>query len=185
MKAYELADLLLQNPEQDVFITHLVHDDYGDSYYDSLEITGIDSTTPSGLFLSADPIKRSTNVLKPTDKPIIGSVRIKLHNCNDEYFTCESDYYGDISCLDDGWFWRELINEGYYSAYRSYAESIVFEHISTGIDHGDVTVYTPEDVEYVEVLTDLDENDWTCTWTKMTYKEAYDLFEKQWNSTEE
>lgn len=182
MKAKELAALLLLNPEDEVYIETLQSDSYGDCYYQTHKLNGIAGRTPSGVFVSQDWMSICEEIKSPTNKPLIGSSRIKLDSFIHDFLPSDDNYSSRESDLDNGEFWRELLIDGHYYCYVSNGDSVVFQHSTVldedrGHDYGERHVFTPEDVEYVEVLTALDD-DWNETWTRMTYEEAYEYFTK-------
>lgn len=183
MKAKELAELLLQNPEDEVFIETLQSDSCGDFYHQTHKIGGIAERTPDGTFINMDWIAiRDMEIKSPSTKPLIGAARIKLDSLLYEYLPCDDHWDSRRSDLDNGEFWRELFVDGHYYCYVYNGDSVVFEHStkikdSVGLDYGDRTVYGADDVEYVEVLTALDD-EWNETWVEMTFEEAYDYFTK-------
>lgn len=188
MKAKELAELLLQNPEDEVFIEILQSSSDGDYYHQTHKLSGLAERTPDGTFLNMDWMSIREEIKTPSNKPLIGAARVKLDSYLYDFLPCEDSWDSRRSDLDNGEFWRELFNSGYYYCYVYNGDSVIFEHSTEmnpnlGRDYVDRHVFTPEDVEYVEVLTALDEN-WDQTWTRMTYEEAYEYFTKDLQAEE-
>lgn len=189
MKAKELAALLLQTPESEVYFETLQFDSYGDSYNQTHKVRGLGESTPDGIFIEHDYLGMREHVKTPTNKPIIGSARIKLDSFVHDHLPSDCNYSSGPSDLDTGSFWEELFREGQYYSYVSNGDSVIFEHStkvsnSLGYDYGDRTVYSAEDVEYVEVLTELDDL-WNETWIKMSFEEAYEYFTKDIQTQED
>lgn len=182
MKAKELAALLLQNPEDEVYIETLQSSSDGDYYHQTNKISGIAERTPAGTFINMEWMSIREEIKSPSTKPLIGAARIKLDSYLYDFLPCDDSWDSGRSDLDNGSFWHELFTDGYYYCYVYNGDSVIFEHSTEiahdiGYNYGDRHVFTPEDVEYVEVLTSIDEN-WEQTWTRMTYEDAYEYFTK-------
>ena len=189
MKAKELAALLLQNPEDEVFIETLQSDSCGDYYHQTHKLSGLAERTPDGTFLNMDWMSIREEIKTPSNKPLIGAARIKLDSLEYNFLPCDDNWDSRRSDLDNGEFWRELFRDGHYYCYVYNGDSVIFEHStkvddSVGLDYGDRTVFGAEDVEYVEVLTALDDN-WNETWIKMSFEEAYEYFTKDIQAEED
>lgn len=179
MKASELAALLLQNPDADVYVQTCHSSIYGDWYNLAESCNGITST-PSGTFIDISSVPREMDIKKPCDIPLIGASRIKLDSTVHDFLPVTRDYDDYISDLDNGWFWTELKTEGYYYSFISDSENVIFNYnaeYQTDYQVQDEHVYTVDDVQYVEVLTELD-SEWNETWTRMSFEEAYERFTK-------
>ena len=187
MKAKDLAELLLQNPDLDVFVEEMRDTRDGDYYYHPSEVGSV-QLTPSGVFLTLSVVdyKSSLDIQNPHKKPVLYSTKIKLEDHDPlypemipEYFPCIGDGYDEHDDLTTGYFWQSLMDYGYYESYIPGENKVYF--ITTDPPEyadEDSDIYIPEDVLSVEVLTHVDDATWDCTWSTMTFEEAYEFFKK-------
>lgn len=169
MKAKELAELLLKNPDMDVFLEETNFDDWDCSvYYTPSEVVDI-QITPSGVFIKHNPMHRqdTTSLKMPSTEPVVGSLRVVLNCPIGELLCFSNDTSNHVQS-----FVEELLNYGSVSDYVSFIdEHIRFVSQQTDVNYSTESGYvlSPDDCTY-EVLTSYDD-DWNCTYTEMTYDE--------------
>ena len=168
MKAKDLAALLLQTPEAEVYIEEYYSADFSDSYYYTNGTSGV-TCTPSGVFINTTDIDEYPKA--PSDKPRIGAIGIMMKD--GEWFKLRMDEHG-LSVLAD------YANSGYICNYISWHDDYyvlcpsdfkdgwVQETIAkTGSTH-----YTPDEVDYVQILAGLDDTTWNPIYIKLSFDEA-------------
>lgn len=168
MKAKELAALLLQTPDLEVYIEEYNAPDFDDGFYSTSGCCGI-TRTPDGIFI--DTCSIDCYPKSPSDKPSVGAIAIMM--TDGQWFKLRMDQH-DLSVLVD---YSEC---GYICNYISWddlyfslcpddiQDSWVREHMEeTGSTH-----YTPEDVDYVKVLVDIDPETWNPEYKHFTFDEA-------------
>lgn len=173
MKAKELAALLLQNPDADVFYEGYSSQDFGDSFNFSESVVGV-QTTPSGIFISTEYIE-SNEPLAPSDKPKTGAVRIQLF---DGTWFRVGDNGCDVSNL------RDFMENGYICNYVDWHSGTWLLTTPDFTDGGyidekmgqiDTTHYTTDDVLHVEVITEVPEDTWKPVWQKFKWEEVLEF----------
>lgn len=169
MKAKELAELLLQNPEQEVYLEVTNYDDWDCSvYYTPSEVVDI-QTTPSGIFIKHNSMYRqdTTGLKMPSTEPVIGALKVVL---NDPILEMK------VFCSEDAQHVQSFVEELLNYKSISHWESLIHEDVrfvseNSNVDYSTDNGYiiSPDDCTY-EVLTSYDK-DWNCTYTEMTYDE--------------
>ena len=172
MKAKDLAALLMQNPEMEVYHEHMHIDDMCDSYYSPENVSGIE-ITPSGVFISTERMDYNSQqeIKTPHNKPRIGAIE----NVVFPFYNA----YEDPTTGED--LFRELLEDG-----QVYGQNGTVFTLDPNYepDHNTWQFYTPQDVMEVKVLTDLDDN-WNPVYTSMTFEEAKNHFVSKLNITKE
>lgn len=180
MKAKELAKLLLEHPEMDVFNEEYHVPEYSDGYNSVNSLNGI-TITPGGVFLNFNYLPGDTDYLKPPSlKPEIDTFRIKLKDTEHPYFCIRDE--------DDGkYFFEHFLNENAYYSYVCsntwilYDENAELDDYTTNkLDELWVEKFTLEDVDYVEVLSSFDDQ-WVSTYDKMSFSEAMQYYINKYN----
>lgn len=119
MKAKDLAALLLQTPDLEVYIEDYHCPDFDDGYHYTNGTNGV-TRTPDGIFINLDSINHYPK--SPSDKPQIGAIGIMMKDGN--WFKLRMDEH-DLSAL------RYYDENGYICNYISW--------------HDDYYVLAPED----------------------------------------
>lgn len=187
MKAKDLAALLMQNPEMEVYHENWHSDDMCEVYYSPEIIDGIE-ITPSGVFIKTASVdfNDSREIKLPSNKPIIGTIDLVFHQ-ERQIDTEDADgepvvdvtnvvfpfYNSDSQPMHGNDFFRELLEDGevYGCDGNVFALDENYEP-----DHNTWQFYTPEDVMEVKVLTSFDEQ-WNVQYTSMKFEEAKKYFE--------
>lgn len=172
MTAKELAELLLQTPDLEVFTEECHVPDFSDAYYSVEKVIGI-TKTPDGIFINSEYIQFK-EPRSPSQKPQIGSVRIML---NDGKWFYEGNDGLSARNL------RDFIEEGFFITYGCwnqdnwlmYDESKVDDYISSKIEDTETEPYNSTEVKYVEILTEVHPDTWHETWQKFTFEEALEF----------
>ncbi len=195
MKAKDLAALLMQHPEMEVYHEHMHIDDMCEAYYSPENVSGIE-ITPSGVYISTERIDYNSQqeIKTPHNKPRIGAIDLVFHQdrlveYDEDDGTTRTDVenvvfrfynaYEDPTTGED--FFSELLNDG--EVYGQNGTVFVLDP-NYEPDHNTWQFYTPEDVMEVKVLTDLDDN-WNPVYTSMTFEEAKNHFVSKLNITKE
>lgn len=177
MKAKELAELLMKNPEQEVYLEETHFDDWDCSvFYTPSEVVDV-QITPSGVFIKHNPMhsQDTTSLKMPSTEPVVGSLNVLL-NCpigDLRYFSNDTSNHVQS-------FVEELLNYGSISDYVSFMDAhIRFVLQQTDVDYSTEDGYFigPDDCTY-EVLTSYDPNTWETFYTEMTYQEVFDYAHK-------
>lgn len=171
MKAKDLAALLLQTPDLDVFVEDYHSPDFDEGYYYTNTTTGI-TRTPDGIFINIETLDRNIPDPKaPSEKPKINTIAIKMKDdkwfklsLNDHNISVLRDFneYGYI-CHYIGW------HDDYYVLA---ADDCPEEYIQEKINDSSSTHYTPEQVDYVQILVGLDEVTWNPIYIQLSFDEA-------------
>lgn len=186
MKAKELAALLMQNPEMEVYHEDMHIDDMCEVYYSAENVTGVE-ITPSGVFISTEHIDFDDRqeIKTPHNKPRIGTIDLVFHQerlveYDEDDGSIVTDVenvvfpfynaYEDPTTGED--FFRELFEDG--QVYGQDGTVFVLDP-NYEPDHNTWQFYTPEDVMEVKVLTDIDDA-WNPVYTSMTFEEARNFF---------
>lgn len=175
MKAKELAELLLQTPDANVYIEILHTSDWDDNWHETSTITGVQKT-PSGIFLKDEYLEVEPRHC-PSTKPVISTVGFRMKDGKwfpyrnddpyniydliqykkDQYLICYGDFLGQTYILTPA---------------DNNDEYIVGELAESRVKH-----YTPEDIDYVEVLVGIDEETWVPVTQHLTLSAAISLAE--------
>jgi|AGFT01.1.fsa_nt_gi hypothetical protein len=173
MKAKDLAALLLENPEADVFHEGYYTQDFGDSFHFSERVVGI-QTTPSGFFISTEYIENN-DPLAPSDKPQVGAVRIQLFDGT--WFRC-----GEQGCNVSNL--RDFMENEYICNYVDWHSGTWILTVPGYSDGGYIdgkigelhtTHYTTDDVLHVEIITEVPDDTWKPVWQKFKWEEALEF----------
>lgn len=169
MKAKDLAALLLQTPDLEVYIEEYESPDFDDGYHYTNSCDGI-TQTPDGIFINTSIISGS-EPRAPSNMPRIGTIDIMMKDR--EWFRFGYTYH-DLSQLVDysecGYICNYVSWEhGYYAISPvDIDDDWVQEHIqSSGNTH-----YEPDDVDYVRVLVGFDQTTWEPEYKHFTFDEA-------------
>lgn len=182
MKAKDLAALLLQNPELDVYHEDYHMPEYSDGFHTVESVDGI-KITPGGIFLDMNYIQGDTDNLKPpSQKPRIDSFRIKLNDDEFPYFMIGYD-----SDEDGHYFFEHFLNSDSYHSYvynntwMLYDENAeLSEYHQNKLDETGIERFSLSDVEYVEVLTSFDDQ-WVPSYDKMSFADAMQYYITKYN----
>lgn len=182
MKASELAELLLQTPDEEVYFVTAECDRDGDYYYHAHSIKGKEHT-PDGLFLTHDSLWRHNGDFiprMPCDTPSLGYAKIKLKNRDPDYqleYYPEEDTYSEdnTSSLHTLYFWREIQVDGYQMTYHDDGCAVLIYSKEPEYMDDDAEVFKVDDIEHVEVITSVHPDTWEVETTIMTFQEAYDF----------
>lgn len=185
MKAKDLAALLLQNPEMEVFYEDYIHVDFGDSYHTVKSVDGV-NVTPGGVYLDINYIqnKNEFGLKPPSSCPVIDTIRIKLDDEEFPYLPFEensSDNYGEYFFRDyaeEKTFYTFSGSEKFILYDSSVDESSRCDYTNKEIEDNFSIIFDISKVEYVEVLTSFDDQ-WNPTYTNMTFDEAMSYFLKE------
>ena len=176
MKAKELAELLMKNPEQEVYLEETNFDDWDCSvFYTPSEVVGLENT-PSGYFIKYTPVNRDVHLKIPSETPVIGSLLIEM-NIFGGYFPGDEANHVQT-------FIEEMVNYNRVHSYSSiYDDSFSFVNESgSSYDNSSGYILTPDDVIF-KVLTSYDPNTWETFYTEMTYQEVFDYAHKNFEIT--
>lgn len=168
MKAKDLAALLLQTPDADVYIEEYYSADFSDDYYYTSEATGV-TKTPDGIFIDISSIESYPK--SPSERPGIGTISIMMTDGagfklrqDDQDLSVLQDYAeSGYICNYIGW------HENYYIlAPNDIEDDWVREHI----EDASSTHYTPDEVDYVQILVGLEEETWNPIYIQLSFDEA-------------
>lgn len=168
MKAKYLAALLLQTPDLEVYIEDYHCPDFDDGYHYTNSTTGV-TRTPDGIFInieSCDGYPKS-----PSEKPRIGTIAIMMKD--GKWFKLSMDEH-NLSVL------KEYDESGYICHYIGWhddyyilaPDDIADGWVKENIDKIGSTHYTPDEVDYVQVLVGLNDADWSPIYQNFTFEEA-------------
>lgn len=168
MKAKDLAALLLQTPDLEVYIEDYNSPDFDDGYYFTNSTTGV-TRTPDGIFIDISSCEGYPKA--PSDKPRIGTIAIMMKD--GQWFKLRPDD-SDLSVL------KQFDESGYICNYIGWHEDYYIisepdfpdEWLQGHINRSSSTHYVPSDVDYVQVLVGLNDEDWTPVYQKFTLEEA-------------
>lgn len=169
MKAKELAALLLQTPDLEVYVEDYNCPDFDDGHYYTNGTMGI-TLTPDGVFIDICSIDNYPK--SPSDKPQIGSIDIMMND--GEWFKLNTQSEHDLSVLveyaDSGYICNYI---GWHENYYVLAESdIDDEYVQREINNHLSTHYLPSDIDYVRILVGLDEYTWEPVYKQFSIEEA-------------
>lgn len=168
MKAKDLAALLLQTPDAEVYIEEYHCPDFDDGYHYTNETTGV-TRTPDGVFIDICSIDKYPK--SPSERPQIGAIGIMMKD--GEWFKLRMDDH-DLSVLAD------YANSGYICNYISWHDDyytlcpidIQDEWVQETMAKTGSTHYTPDEVDYVQILAGLDDETWNPIYIKLSFDEA-------------
>lgn len=172
MKSHELAKLLLSLNDEEISISYKEFD--GHSYKEKgSSINSVIHKTPSGLFLN--PSYTPNELMLPSDIPLIGTIRIFF---KDQKIVSSSygkkitvfnlPYENIVAWTSFGQYPESniiLISSDQYYEIDNY--ELQKNHIKQGC-----TEYKIEDIDYIDVLTEVDNDTWNEKYTPMSYDEA-------------
>lgn len=156
MKSHELAKLLLSQPNLEIY--H--YDAESDLHYQNFDNRLM--VTPSGIFTTVKPTSVSENVLTPYETPLLGHVQIFFKD-------------GTITPKLEGSSIQTVLNlESGLIFNIPYEKPIVLlgKNQSAPSGNQNAVWYTPDDIDFISVLTEYDPNTWHETWENMSYDEA-------------
>ena len=156
MKSHELAKLLLSQPNLEIY--H--YDAESDLHYQNFDNRLM--VTPSGIFTTVKPTSVSENVLTPYETPLLGHVQIFFKD-------------GTITPKLEGSHIQTVLNlESGLIFNIPYEKPIVLlgKNQSAPSGNQNAVWYTPDDIDFISVLTEYDPNTWHETWENMSYDEA-------------
>lgn len=171
MKAKELAELLLKTPDADIFIENLITQDFGESFHETESVIGI-KQTPSGIFLSTETLDYYPTA--PSDYPKMGSIRIKLLDGTWFKFGDKSGTVDELREFNECWYISTYI-AWQYGTYILYSDLIQSEHIKEKIEKTTSIAYHVRDVDFVEILTEINPESWEVVWQKFKFDEALEF----------
>lgn len=176
MKAKELAELLLKNPELDVFIEELNLVDFGDSFFSTDKVDGIE-ITPDGLFIKSSHVENYFSMKRPSTKPQIGTFIIELCTGLKIDYTDLDSHESDFPNASN---FKYAIASNEFHFYHEDIITVVALDESIKEMYNDSFRYKVYDINFVEkfhVLTNFDE-EWNCTWEEMTFEQAKEFYKK-------
>ncbi|BBM62080.1 TPA: hypothetical protein ACT2UD_004722 [Escherichia coli] len=156
MKSHDLAKLLLSQPNLEIY--H--YDAESDLHYQNFDNKLM--VTPSGIFTTVKPTSVSENVLTPYETPLLGHVQIFFKD-------------GTITPKLEGSSIQTVLNlESGLIFNIPYEKPIVLlgKNQSAPSGNQNAVWYTPDDIDFISVLTEYDPNTWHETWENMSYDEA-------------
>ncbi|WPK20581.1 hypothetical protein [Salmonella phage SD-15_S21] len=156
MKSHDLAKLLLSQPNLEIY--H--YDAESDLHYQNFDNKLM--VTPSGIFTTVKPTSVSENVLTPYETPLLGHVQIFFKD-------------GTITPKLEGSSIQTVLNlESGLIFNIPYEKPIVLlgKNQSAPSGNQNAVWYTPDDIDFISVLTEYDPNTWHETWETMSYDEA-------------
>lgn len=174
MKAKELAELLLQNPESNVYIEELKLVDFGDSYYSTEKVEGIE-ITPDGVFIKSTHVENQYELKRPSTKPKVGTFIIELDTGLKIDYTDLDKYESEYPSASN---FNYSVSTGEFHFYHEDEITIIALDDSVKNMYNDDTRYVVYDISSVEkfnILTNFDE-EWNCTWKEMTFEEAKEFY---------
>lgn len=175
MKAKELAALLLEYPDLEVYQEeHFSYED-GDHGSYANSVIGI-AVTPSGIFFGTGDCQND-NVQTPSDCPRIHHFTIvldddtvfKVGSNTELYQLCEYAEYGYMSNYVS---W----NDNYWILCE---KDIPDGHIQAEMQHVWNTHVTPDRVKYVEISVAVDPVTWEVSYERFTLEGAIQFAEEQ------
>ncbi|EAZ2022982.1 hypothetical protein BZF66_06685 [Salmonella enterica] len=172
MTAKELAELLLQTPDLEVYTEECHVPDFSDAYYSVEKVIGI-TKTPDGIFINNEYIS-GKEPRSPSQKPQIGSVRIMLKD--GQWFRQGNDGLS-VHNLHDFIEYGFFITYGGWNSenWLMYDESRVDDYISSKIEDTETEPYSSIEVQYIEILTEVHSDTWHETWQKFSFGEALEF----------
>ena len=156
MKSHDLAKLLLSQPNLEIY--H--YDAESDLHYQNFDNKLM--VTPSGIFTTVKPTSVSENVLTPYETPLLGHVQIFFKD-------------GTITPKLEGSSIQTVLNlESGLIFNIPYEKPIVLlgKNQSAPSGNQNAVWYTPDDIDFISVLTEYEPNTWHGTWETMSYDEA-------------
>lgn len=170
MKAKELADILLKNPEKEVYIEVYHAPDFDDGFYSTERISGTEKT-PDGIFLHSTPTPITEAPRSPSNKPQIDDISIMM--ADGEWFLLP-EHDCNLSTLRDYAEMGYICNYiGWHENYYVLAElDIDDEYVQREINNHLSTHYLPSDIDYVRILVGLDEDTWKPVYKQFSIEEA-------------
>ena len=165
MKAKDLAALLLQTPELEVYIEDYHCPDFDDGYHYTNSTTGV-TRTPDGIFINISSCEGYPKA--PSEKPRNNSISIMMNDGewfkfrdNENTLSVLRDYseYGYICNYVD---WH---NDYWILAQEDSKDGWIQEHMNS-------TFYSPEQIDYVQIQVGLDEATWNPIYIQLTLEEA-------------
>lgn len=168
MKAKDLAALLLQTPDLEVYIEDYHCPDFDDGYHYTNGTTGV-TRTPDGIFIDIDSVNHYPKA--PSERPRIGTISIMM--TDGEPFKLRQDDQ-DLSVLQD------YVESGYICNYIGWHENyyilapndIEDDWVREHIEDASSTHYTPDEVDYVQILVGLEEETWNPIYIQLSFDEA-------------
>ncbi|HGF4277017.1 TPA: hypothetical protein ACF6L5_001699 [Escherichia coli] len=156
MKSHDLAKLLLSQPNLEIY--H--YDAESDLHYQNFDNKLM--VTPSGIFTTVKPTSVSENVLTPYETPLLGHVQIFFKD-------------GTITPKLEGSSIQTVLNlESGLIFNIPYEKPIVLlgKNQSAPSGNQNAVWYTPDDIDFISVLTEYEPSTWHETWKTMSYDEA-------------
>lgn len=172
MKAKDLAELLLKTPDANVYIEEYNSPDFDDGYYYTNGIEGVQKT-PDGIFLTLGD--DDENVKAPSDIPKVNCIRIFMTDGTWFKFGSNSGSTDDLNLFNECKYISNYV--GWHDAtYTLYEKGTITDgYVYDKINSTGNTSYTCEDVDFVEILTEYDEDTWELTWQKFKFDEALEF----------
>lgn len=192
MKSHELAKLLLEQPDLEIFVETERREGTGRSYHSSALQPKFE-ITPDGLFVDVQDL---VDGKPPQHIPVIGSYFVhfkdgtitpaRLPNVSKHQVpTVQFFSTGEVREVEYGSYNLEKCD--CYQVLRMGLEKAII--LSTNDEYFDQLdpVYTENkrvmrlcDVSHISVLTSFDQDTWNCTYTDMTYDEVMAYRQTMW-----
>lgn len=156
MKSHDLAKLLLSQPNLDIYHYDVDSDLHYQNFDNKLMVT------PSGIFTTVKTTLDYENVLTPYQTPLLGHVQIFFKD-------------GTITPKLEGSSIQTVLNLEYGLVFNiPYEKPIVLlgKNQSKQFVNQNVVCYTPDDIDFISVLTEYEPSTWHETWETMSYDEA-------------
>jgi hypothetical protein len=172
MKAKDLADLLLKTPDANVYIEDYNSPDFDDGYYYTSSINGVQKT-PDGIFLTLSDDNEHPRA--PSDVPKLTEIRIRMTDGTWFKFGSDAGTIDDLVYFNECKYISTYVgwHEGTYTLYEE--GSLTDGYVYDKIDSTGNTSYTTNYVDFVEILTEYNEDTWEVTWQKFKFEEALEF----------